>query len=291
METQNLNSDKYRLVCALRPFSYSVALITCGLGVALAFSHGNGNTIKSFLVILAGVLLQAASNLANDYADIQLWRNYPEPEAQPVIRQIKRNFLLAGCCTLIACLIGIWLVIDVGWPLLVLGIFGVLGGYSYTGEPIYYKQRGLGVPAVFLFTGVLMVSGSYYAVTGYWSNLVIWISLPVSLLASALLMANEIRDFLDDGQHGIRTFTVRIGSERAKLIYALLLLSVYPISFYLFWQGKVHNALYLLPSLIFIWRPLELVFHKTEGSQLVRLPPLTGRFFLIFGAGFIASVL
>ena len=291
MDTLHLNPDKYRLVKALRPFSYSVALVTCGLGIALAYSHGLGDGVRSVLVLVAGVLLQAASNLANDHADISLWRKRSGELSQQVIQQIKRNFLLACLLVLVACMIGLWLVMQVGWSLLLLGIFGVLGGYSYTGEPMNYKQRGWGVPAVFLFTGILMVSGSYFAVSGQWNSQIIWISIPVSVLASALLMANETRDYLDDLSCNIRTLTVRIGFEKAKVLYAILLIMVYPLSFYFFLDGGIKNISFLLPSLVFVWQPIRLLSHGPGDSQMIRLPPLTGRFFMVFGCGFIFSVL
>ncbi len=291
MDTPYPNPDKYRLLRALRPFSYSVALITCGLGVVLAYAHNQGNGARAILVIIAGVLLQAASNLANDHADIYFWKQRTGYLASAVIKQIKFNCLLAIVITAIACAIGVWLTVEVGWPLMVIGLVGVIGGYFYTGEPLHYKQLGLGVPAVFLFTGVLMVSGANYAVTGSWDSQVVWISIPVSFLSSALLLSNEIRDFLDDRSSAIRTLTVRLGFGPAKILYALVLLSVYPFSFYLFWKGMLNNPLYLLPSLLFAWQPVKLLSYSAGDIQLVRLPPLTGRFFMVFGAGFILSVL
>ncbi|MDP0563120.1 MAG: prenyltransferase [Candidatus Endonucleobacter sp. (ex Gigantidas childressi)] len=282
--------DKYRLIRALRPFSYSVALVNCGLGVALACFHGKGDPLRAILVIVAGVLLQAATNLANDYADIGFWMKHSGVMVGGVVKQIRLNCFLAILLTVIAITIGIWLSLQVGWYLLALGAVGVFGGYSYTGEPIHYKRLGLGVFAAFVFTGVLMVVGSNYAVCGVWDTKVILISIPVSLLSSALLFSNEIRDYTDDLSCSIRTMTVRVGIRLAKLVYGLLLFAVYPVSLWLSWKGWVNNLLYLLPSLLFIWQPIWLLLKSTEDSQLIRLPPLTGRFFLCFGVGFILSV-
>ncbi|WP_257284416.1 prenyltransferase [Endozoicomonas sp. SESOKO1] len=290
MDALDLNPDKYRLARALRPFSYSVALVTCGIGVVLAYQQGVGNWRRALLVMLAGVLLQAASNLANDHADVVLWKKRSGELAKQVVKQIHRNFILAGFCALIACIMGLLLVIDVGWPLLLLGVSGVVGGYFYTGEPIVYKHRGWGVPAVFLLTGVLMVSGAFYAVGGYWNNDVVWISIPVSLLASALLLSNEIRDYLDDISHNIRTLSVRIGLFKAKCLYAVLLLAGFPLSFMLYYFGELNNPLYLLIALPFTITPLKLLANHSGDAEMVRLPPLTGRYFIIFGLGFILSV-
>ncbi len=290
MDSLHLNPDKYRLFKALRPFSYVVAIMTCGLGVALAYAEGKGSLLNSCLVIAAGILLQAASNLVNDYADIDLWRQQRHALSTQVIKQIRRNLYLAIFLTFLGVLIGLWLVFQSGWPLLLLGLAGVLGGYFYTGEPINYKHRGLGVPGVFLFTGILMVAGSYYAVTGEWNSRVVWLSIPISLLPACLLIANEIRDYLDDLNFNILTLTVRIGFGRAKVLYLFLLLLVYPLSFYLLWQGGVDNLLYLLPSIAFIWQPVRLLFNAAGDAHMARLPPLTGRFFMVFGIGFICSV-
>ena len=291
MGTPYLNPDKYRFIRALRPFSYSVAIITCGLGVTLSFVRDLGDPLRGVLVILAGVLLQAASNLANDHADLALWKNRTGSMAVLAVKRIRFNFLVAGVLTFLASLMGIYLVIDVGWLLLVFGASGIIAGYFYTGGPIYYKSRGLGVPAVFLLTGVLMVSGSYYAVSAEWSNQVVLISLPVSLLASALLLANELRDYLDDKANKIGTLTVRIGFNNSKALYALCLLLTYPLSFYLFIIGAIQNPLLLLLSLVFVWQPFRLLMCEVGDVQLVSLPPLTGRYFIAFGLGYIFSVM
>nr|WP_286196687.1 prenyltransferase [Thalassotalea sp. G20_0] len=290
VDALDLNPDKYRLARALRPFSYSVALVTCGLGVVLAYQQGVGDWRRALLVMLAGLLLQTASNLANDHADLVLWKKRSGELARQVVKQIHRNFILAGVCALIACMVGLLLVIDVGWPLLLLGVFGVVGGYFYTGEPIVYKHRGWGVPAVFLFTGVLMVSGAFYAVGGYWNNEVVWMSIPVSLLASALLLSNEIRDYLDDISHNIRTLTVRMGLVQAKCLYVVLLLAGFPVSFMLYYLGELDNPLYLLIALPFAIAPIKLLANHSSDAEMVRLPPLTGRFFIIFGLGFMLSI-
>ena len=291
MDALDLNPDKYRLIKALRPFSYSVALVTCSLGIVLAYHQGNGSMSRAVLVILAGLLLQAATNLANDHADITLWRRHPGELSRQVIAHINFNFRLAGVLAMLGCAMGLWLVREVGWPLLVLGVVGVIGGYCYTGEPVNYKERGLGVPAVFLFTGVLMVTGAYFAVGGVWSHEVVWASIPVSMLSSTLILANEIRDYLDDTHHNIRTLTVRIGLRRAKWLYGSLLLAVFPCSIVLYLFGILSNPFYLLLALPFVVAPLKLLGDHCDVVDTERLPPLTGRFFVLFGVSFILSIL
>lgn len=291
VDRSNLHPEKYRFAKALRPFSFSVALITCGLGIAVAFSMGEGDIARAVAVMMAGILLQAASNLANDHADLHFWNGRAGLLAEQAIQQIRRNFAIAGLFILLAIAIGLWLVWMTGWPLFLLGLFGVITGYFYTGEPIVYKHRGWGVPAVFLLTGVLMVSGSYYAVSGIWSNELIWVSIPVSLLTAALLVSNEIRDYLDDQSSSIRTLTVRMGFDASRILYISLLLMVYPISYYLYLNNLIMNPVYLIFSLLVIWQPIKLLKCSPDDYQLTNLPPTTGRFFLVFGICFIFSVL
>ncbi len=287
MNTLPSNPEKYRFVRALRPFSYSVALIVCGLGVALAWAHDDGDIVRSIAVMLAGVLLQAAVNLFNDHADLPYWKQRSDATALRVVQRIGLNTRYALGFTVAGVLIGLWLVFESGWQLFVLGLTGVVGGYAYTGEPIQYKNNGLGVPGVFLFTGILMVAGSYYAVTSEWHIQVLLLAVPVSLLSASLLLANELRDFNDDKLAGIKTLTVRVGCSIARQIYLGCMLSVVPLSFVFYWLEILPGWYWTLPSLLVLIQP-----YKTVNSMqaLETLPPMTGRFFMLFGVGFIVAV-
>ncbi|MGY0216028.1 UbiA family prenyltransferase [Endozoicomonadaceae bacterium StTr2] len=279
--------EKYRLGRALRPFSYSVALIVCGLGVALAWAHDQGDIARSIVVVLTGVLLQAAVNLFNDHADLDYWQPRKDDTARRVVTMIQLNTRIAITFTLLGMALGIWLVTQVGWELFALGLFGILGGYAYTGKPFEYKNHGMGVPAVFVFTGVLMVAGAYYAVAREWHLQVVLLAVPVSLLSSALLLANELRDFNDDKLAGIGTLTVKLGCTPARTIYLCCLLSVIPLSFMFHWMDILPGWYWTLPSLLVLVQPYRKVISM---EQLQELPPMTGRFFMVFGLGFIAAV-
>ena len=281
------NPEKYRLIRALRPFSYSVALITCGLGVALAWVHEQGDVLRSVMVMLAGVFLQAAVNLFNDHADLSYWQQRSDETALRVVQRIQQNTRYALGFAVAGVVIGLWLVLESGWQLFVLGLVGVLGGYAYTGEPIQYKNHGLGVPGVFIFTGILMVTGGYYAVSNEWHIQVLLLAVPVSLLSAALLLANELRDFNDDKLAGIKTLTVRVGCSLARQIYLGCMLSVIPLSIVFLWLGILPGWYWTLPSLLVLIQPYKTV---KAMKALETLPPMTGRFFMLFGVGFIAAV-
>lgn len=268
-----MTHDKYSFRRAVRPFSFSVALITCLVGIVSAaglpvFSYG-----VALLILLGALVLQAGVNLINDYADLSLLKD------QNARQQVIRNFRLGLACFLLATAIGIMLVSYAGLELLALLLVGLVGGLGYTVEPLNFKRRGLAVVLVFWLMGVLMVCGSYFILAGELSWSVFYRSIPVSLISSLLLLANEIRDVRSDAATGIRTLTVRIGLNAAKGVYVTLLLLVAGISL-LLWVTEVVPGLWWLGSL-----PLIYWLYKQQLTEVGRaaLPPASGRFFMVFG--------
>jgi 1,4-dihydroxy-2-naphthoate octaprenyltransferase len=137
--------------------------------------------------------------------------------------------VLRGGLTAFALGIGLGLVLVAvrGVPMLALGAAGLVGGFFYCGAPIGYKYRALGDPLVFLLMGPLMVIGSYYALTGTYSSSVLWASLPIGFLVTAILHANNLRDIAHDRDAGVMTVAGVIGHGAAKLQYYGLLAAAY----------------------------------------------------------------
>ena len=276
-------NKKYTLFGAMRPFSLVVALATCGLGVSLAVIDKGTEVWLAWLVLLAGVLLQVAVNLINDAPDLS------NPELDSLSRaSIRRNMKIGWVVMLVAVLLGLYMVSIRGWPLLVLGLVGVLGAWGYTGGKVNYKQRGLGIVLVFLLMGVLLIGGSYYVLTGLYSWQVFWLSLPFSLLSSLLLLSNELRDYESDREAGIQTLIVRIGYHTGVRLYYVLTSLVYFISAMLYWAELLPGILMLLVTSLALIGPLNLL--DSPILQRQRLTPLTGRFYLLFGATYLATL-
>ena len=254
---------------ALRPASLVIALVSCGLGAALAWRDSRGDAVATILVLAAGMILQAGVNLVNDFFEFRQKR-VDDKVAHLGFPREDRNLLevlifLVGLALFgLAGLIGLFLVWRTHWPLLVLGIVGFAGGFFYTGEPLNYKRRGLAVAIVFFLMGVMMVGGSYYGVTGGISWPVVWASVPTSLLVSLILLANELRDFESDVRFRVRTLTVRIGYRRAIVVYCALLFLAYCGPMALRSAGIMpHVALvylalpFAVPPFLFMRRPPE----------------------------------
>jgi 1,4-dihydroxy-2-naphthoate octaprenyltransferase len=265
--------DKYSLGRALRPFSFSVALITCLVGIVSAADTAGFSYPVSSLILLGALLLQASVNLINDHADLQYLTD------RVVRAKIVRNFRLGLGCLLAAAAIGIYLISYAGLGLLALLLVGLAGALGYTVEPVNFKRRGLAVVLVFWLMGVLMVCGSYYILAGEINWLIFWRSVPVSLISSLLLLANEIRDVTSDRDEGIRTLTVRLGLRRARMLYLALLVSVVVLAAVLWSVGAI-SGFWWLASVPMIW-----LLYKKQQDDIGRamLPPASGRFFMLFG--------
>ncbi|QEQ97401.1 prenyltransferase [Neptunomonas concharum] len=271
------HSSEYNFLKALRPFSFAVALIACSSGITVAWLEGEQDLLRIVLVLVGGVLLQAGVNLINDYADISLKSELSSSQ----IASILKNYRIGLMCFLLASFIGFWFVYQVGLSFLLLCAVGLLGALGYTLQPINYKGRGLGVILVFWLMGVLMVVGSYTAVSGRWSPDLLLLSIPISLLVSLLLLSNELRDYEADKALGIETLVVKLGYQRGSQLYRLVLLVTALLVVAL---SAYHQApLILLALLSFGLVPslLKLLGQPPQARQ--RLTPGSGRFLMVFG--------
>ena len=123
---------------------------------------------------------------------------------------------------------GAYLTASPGWELLVVGVASIAAGVLYTGGPRPYGYAGLGELFVFLFFGVVAVVGSYYVQTEELPWEAFALSVPVGLLAAAILVVNNVRDIDTDRRAGKRTLAVKLGRERARVLFAAMLVRRLP---------------------------------------------------------------
>lgn len=271
-------AEKYLFRQALRPFSFSVALVVCLTGILAANAVEQINLFIAVLILAAGLLLQAGVNLINDYSDLSF--RAVKTDAQSC-KRIRQNFRFGLICLLVAAVIGLFLIYRSGWVLLLYAVIGILGALGYTLEPVNYKRRGLAVFLVFWLMGVLMVTGSYYILTLQLNYEIFLISVPVSIYTSLLLLSNEIRDYESDSDVGIKTLSVRIGYERAEKLYLILLAAVYVSALSVSFLTTLTHAWLVVFSLPVALLPIKYIPSAPEDRKPVT--PLTGKSFLLFG--------
>ena len=220
---------------ASRPWSFTMTAISVSVGSALAALDGPFDGRLALLALSSAVLLHAATNLINDYYDVvngidtveaatAQYRPHPLVEGRIPLGQVR---WVAYTLFLAATGIGIYLTVACGWPVLAIGLTGLLAGFTYTAPPLKYKYVALGELSVFLMWGPLMVEGAYYVQRRALSWQAFWVSLPFGILVALVLLANNIRDIDHDRQRGIRTLAILLGHRLGLNAYLALMALAY----------------------------------------------------------------
>jgi len=212
------------------------------VGTAVAAAGGEARAIPALTALCAALLIQIGTNFANDAFDFEQGADTQE-RAGP-LRAAQAGLLSPAALRAAtfaafaaAALIGLYLIACGGWPIAALGLLGLLAGYAYTGGPVPLGYRGLGDPLVFLFFGVFAVWGTHRVQTLGPSDLALAASVPIGLLATALIAVNNLRDIATDRSANKRTLAVRLGPRGARCYYALLLAGSYLALPGLWWLG------------------------------------------------------
>jgi 1,4-dihydroxy-2-naphthoate octaprenyltransferase len=215
-----------------RPFSFTASTVPIAVGGALAAVEGLFDWTLFLVSLVAGVLLHIGTNVTNEIYDVRKGVDtIVSPRASHAIVKgritDREAYVLAVASFAVAFVLGLYLVSVRGWPVVALGLAGLIGGYTYTAPPFQYKFSPYGIPLVFMLMGPLMVIGSFYVITGTvnWSALAI--SIPVGFLVAAILHGNEWRDISEDARAGARTFSVRMGRQAAHWLYIALVVGAY----------------------------------------------------------------
>ena len=283
---------------AARLFSLTGSVIPVVLGAMLALKESQFYFGYFILSVIAIVLLQAGVNLLSDYDDfINKVDTKDSHGSSGVIfdNLISPKAIRTGGFILIALgsLIGLFLSYQRGWFVLLLGLIGAFGGYSYTGKPLTLKYKGLGIPLVFLLFGPLMVLGSYYVQIQTITFTAVLASIPVGLLTTAILHANDIRDIEHDKKAGIKTLSIIIGRKNAiKIYYGLIILSYGVVLL-----GSLYKIIPYWSLLCLITIPCAIKLIKklnasyTSITNIVELDKETAQLQAQFGSLFILSIL
>ncbi|MFL5875269.1 MAG: 1,4-dihydroxy-2-naphthoate octaprenyltransferase, partial [Solirubrobacteraceae bacterium] len=163
------------------------------------------------------------------------------------------------------------------------GAASILAGVLYTGGPRPYGYEGLGEVFVFLFFGIVAVTGSYFVQTEdlIWEAFVL--AVPVGLLAAAILLVNNIRDVDTDRRAGKRTLAVRLGRDRARAAYAASVLAAFPLALVPWIEGSLGPTLLLpLAALPLAIPVIATVRNRTDGTSLNQALANTGLLQLTF---------
>jgi 1,4-dihydroxy-2-naphthoate octaprenyltransferase len=285
------------MAARLRTLPAAVAPVL--VGTSLALGDGRYDPFAYVAALLGALFIQVGTNLSNDYSDAR--RGADADDRLGPVRVTAgglvppRQVLIATYLTFgMAVLCGVYLVVVAGPELLAVGAASILAGVLYTGGPRPYGYDGLGELFVFLFFGVVAVTGSYFVQVQSlpWQAFVE--AVPVGLLASAILVVNNVRDLETDRRAGKRTLAVRLGRGRSRMLYAAMLAAAF-VTAPLPWAfGSMTPWLFLCWLAIPLALPLiRTVRTRVDGPSLNRALAGTGQlqlaFCVLLSAGILAS--
>jgi len=211
-------------VIAARVPTLPAAVVPVVVGTAVAAHRGQFHPAWALGALVVALGIQIGTNLYNDVLDFL--RGADTPSRRGPLRVTQSGLLTpkqttagAYVCFGVAALVGAAFAARYGWPVLAAGGLAIAAGLGYTGGPWPLGYHGLGELFVFLFFGVLAVVGTAYVQMGTVSALAVAASIPVGLLATAILVVNNLRDIDSDRAVGKWTLAVLLGPQRTRVLY------------------------------------------------------------------------
>jgi 1,4-dihydroxy-2-naphthoate octaprenyltransferase len=281
---------------AIRPATLPAAVgpVLVGLGVAIGL--GVFELLPASGALAVALLLQVASNLANDLFDFRSGADNEDrlgPPRAAALGLLSQREMVAGMAVVVglAGLVGLYLVWVGGLVILVLGVLAVVSAFAYSGGPWPYGYHGLGEVFVFVFFGLVAVAGTTYLQTLTLEPLALAAAIPVGALITAILVVNNLRDIDTDRKAGKQTLAVKLGPRGTVTEYDALLLVAFAVPILLLVAGAASPAVLLALLSAPLALPLLRVVHA--GGDPRRLNPVlkgTARLSLAFSVLFAAGL-
>ncbi len=215
-------------VLAARPKTLAAAVAPVAVGTGLAAHDGVWAVLPATAALVGAILIQVATNLANDYYDFQRGGDTEERVGPTRVTQAglipPEAVFRAMLGTLGAAFaVGIYLVAVGGWPVVWIGLASLACAVLYTGGPFPLAYHGLGDLFVFVFFGLLAVGGTYWVQGLAWPGGAFLAGVAMGALNTAILVVNNLRDIETDAQADKRTLAVRLGVRGTQVEFLALL--------------------------------------------------------------------
>ncbi|RAW46139.1 1,4-dihydroxy-2-naphthoate polyprenyltransferase [Halorubrum sp. 48-1-W] len=292
-------------VIAARPQTLPAAAAPVIVGVGLAIGAGVFAPLPALAAFVGAALIQIGTNFANDYydaiqgADTDDREGFTRVVASGLIEppEVKRAMWLTFTA---AIGVGTYLVYVGGVPILVVGLASVAAGIAYTGGPYPLGYHGLGDVFVFVFFGLIAVTGTYYVQTAalLGGAFPLWVpagtvtlpavvaSLPVAALSTNILVVNNVRDLEEDAETGKRTLAVRFGYRFSRVQYVGLLALAYATPFWFYANGTGLAVLLPLSTIPLAVGVARTVLTETSGEALNPALESTGKLLAAYAVAF-----
>jgi 1,4-dihydroxy-2-naphthoate octaprenyltransferase len=237
--------------------------------------------------LACALLIQVGTNLHNDVADFE--RGTDRPDRVGPLRVTAAGWVqpasvrrAARASFALALVLGLYLVVQGGWPILLAGLASLLAGWSYSGGERPISHTAWGEVFVLVFFGIVAVAGSHWLQHGDALVDALLCGAIVGLPAAAVLLVNNFRDVENDLRSGRRTLAARLGDLGSQRAYAAMVLLPVALAGVLALHGRTGVLLVALAA-PYAWSLLPRLQRSAGGAALNALLGATARLGLILG--------
>ncbi|ATF31265.1 1,4-dihydroxy-2-naphthoate polyprenyltransferase [Staphylococcus simulans] len=284
---------KYWLL--MRPHTLTAAVVPVLVGTATAklFLLGSEDHLKFSLflaMLLACLLIQAATNMFNEYYDFK--KGLDDHTSVGIGGAIVRNGMspklvmnLAIAFYVIAALIGLFIASQTSYWLIPIGILCMAVGYLYTGGPLPISWTPFGELFSGVFMGLIIILIAFFIQTDNLQGYAVWISVPIIITIGLINMANNIRDRVKDKASGRKTLPILLGKANSIRFMALMYIIAYAWVIYTVFFVPGGSIFYLLVLLSFPF-PIKAIrrFKKNDTpAEMMPAMAATGKTNTVFG--------
>jgi 1,4-dihydroxy-2-naphthoate octaprenyltransferase len=209
----------------MRPHTLTAAVVPVLVGTAtsklfLLGSEDHLNLPLFLAMLIACLLIQAATNMFNEYYDFK--KGLDDHTSVGIGGAIVRNGMspklvmnLAIAFYIIAAILGIFIASQSSFWLLPIGLVCMAVGYLYTGGPFPISWTPFGELFSGVFMGMFIIMIAFFIQTNNLQSLAFWVSLPIVITIALINMGNNIRDRVKDKESGRKTLPILIGKNNS----------------------------------------------------------------------------
>ena len=275
----------------MRPHTLTASFVPVFLGttIALTVEEETINVPLFFAMLVASMLIQAATNMFNEYYDYKLGLDHEHSVGigGTIVRHgVAPNKIMAIALSFysIALLLGIYICAMSSWWIAAVGLICMLIGYLYTGGPypIAYSPFGELVSGTVMGMGIVLIA--FFIQTKTVTLEAVLLSVPSMILVGAIMLSNNIRDLVGDKEGGRKTMAILVGRHNA-----IYILSLFFIVSYLWIIGLViieditYWALIVLLSISKPIKAIDIFRHKKEPLKVMPAMKFTAQTNTLFG--------
>ena len=272
-----------------RPKTLGAAIAPVLVGSSIAFYENSFNLLIAILCLVVGISIQIGVNYANDYSDGI--RGTDDLRVGPV--RLVGQKLATAKSVKVAAIIFFFIASISGllvsfysqqWWFLLIGLSAIVSAWTYTGGPKPYGYAGFGELFVFTYFGLVAVLGTIYAQTLFFKPYFLVYAIALGFFASAILVANNLRDIEKDNLNKKMTLAVKIGEHKTRVLYTLLMTLPFILVLVLFLLEMTNPKINLgatmplqLLALPLAYQCIKLVLAKAKSRDLIPVLVKTGQ--------------